>query len=1026
MFPRLVYARRKIGAARWLALPALAAASAALALGAGGAAAATEASVAPDREAGPVADPAASLNSRVIVQWERGTDHAERAEARAEAGVTYAAELGDPTFQLVEAEDGGATAAAAALEADPAVAVAEPDGFRKLEAIPNDPFFAQQWGLRNTGQAVAGLAGGKSGNDIDVVNAWNRSVGTPTTVVADIDSGYRADSPDLGPVEWTNPGEIPNNGIDDDGNGKIDDVHGWDFVGSSSQNPTEDNNPTDDNLISGGHGVHTAGIIGAAGDNGVGISGVARNVRIMPLRVCANEPTTNEVRCPFSSIIAAINYAGNNGAGVANLSLGGTTYSQLEVNAYAEHPGTLYVIAAGNDSANHESGEAGTKGHHYPCDYKPASESSPAVPGAIENTICVAALDPSEALASYSDYGTTSVDLGAPGTAVLSTFPASETLFSDNFETNDFATKWKALGIKFGRTNESPLTSFGISDTPGAAPEANHIYGVQSTSSVAVPGGTGACRLEGRRFRKGGGSEGAPYGLIVNGLFSPEFEFFGGETSGSAMVAFRTVPILELGGKTVQPFFEYRPGATVGAGYGSWLDDIALNCNAPLSTQPTYAFEQGTSMATPHVTGAAALLFSLKPTATITEVREALLTTTTPTASLAGKTVTGGRLDISAALNKLVPPGTETTSPETEFVTTPPANAGELAWKGEFHIRRVDADGGTFECKLDGGAFTSCGAAPGFVVSGGAHTLEVRAKNEAGIVDPTPASFTGTVDGTPPALAITEGPSGTAVASDAKFEFTATDAGGPVSTECSLDGAASAPCTSPKTYDSLADGEHEFAVVAEDAVGNTQRATRSWTIDTSPPALAITEGPSGSTTETGATFRFTATDPSGPVTTECSLDGAAFAACTSPKGYGSLALGGHEFKVRAEDALGHATSATRSWTVSASNGGGTLPPESFTMAEEAVVKANPPATPAPPPTTPAGCTVPKLAGKTLGAAKAALSAAGCKLGKVTSPKVPRGTKPPKLVVKTTTPGAGSRTTGTVAIKLAAKPKRHHH
>ena len=339
MFPRPVSTRRNIGGARWLALPALAAASAALVLGAGGAAAATEASVPSDREAGPVADPAAPVNSRVIVQWERGTNHAERAEARADAGVAYTAELGDPSFQLVEAEDGGAAAAAAALEADPAVAVAEPDGFRKLEAIPNDPFFAQQWGLRNTGQAVAGLAGGKSGNDIDVVNAWNRTVGTPTTVVADIDSGYRADSPDLGPVEWTNPGEIPNNGIDDDGNGYIDDVHGWDFVGPSSTSPTEDNDPTDDNLISGGHGVHTAGIIGAAGNNGVGISGVARNVRIMPLRVCANEPTTNEVRCPFSSIIAAINYAGDNGARVANLSLGGTTYSQVEVNAYAATPG---------------------------------------------------------------------------------------------------------------------------------------------------------------------------------------------------------------------------------------------------------------------------------------------------------------------------------------------------------------------------------------------------------------------------------------------------------------------------------------------------------------------------------------------------------------------------------------------------------------------------------------------------------------------------------------------------------------
>jgi subtilisin family serine protease len=864
MFPRPVSVWGKIAGRRGLGLPALAAASAALALGAGGAAAATGGPVPDDREAAPSSGPAGSLNSRVIVQWRDGADRAERVAARADAGVTYAAELGDPSFQLVETEGGGADAAAAALEADPAVAVAEPDGFRRLEAIPNDPFFAQQWGLRNTGQSVAGLAGGRSGNDIDVVNAWDRTVGTPSTVVADIDSGYRFDSPDLGPVVWTNPDEIPGNGIDDDGNGYVDDVHGWDFVGpNSTANPLpEDNDPTDDNLISGGHGVHTAGIIGAAGNNGIGISGVARNVRIMPLRVCANEPSTNEVRCPFSSIIAAINYAGNNGARVANLSLGGTIYSQLEVNAYAEHPETLYVIAAGNEAADNDSGGSGTSGHHYPCDYRPGAESSPLVSGAIENTICVAALDPSEALASYSDYGTTSVDLGAPGTAILSTFPASKTLFSDNFESNDFTTRWSPLGIAFGRTDEAPLTSFGIADTPGATPEANHIYGVELTEGIAVPAGTGACQIEGRRFRTGGGQFGAPYGLNIDGSHK---EFDGGETSGSEMLPFHTVPILNLGGHTVKPFFEYHATATPTAAEGAWLDDIALTCNAPLSTQPSYAFEQGTSMATPQVTGAAALLFSLKPTATVTEVREALLTTAAPTASLAGKTVTGGRLDVNAALNKLVPAGTETTAPDTEIQTsTPTVTAATTA---KFHARRLDADRGTFECSFSAiGAFKACGdEIEALGLAFGEHTLRVRAKNAAGIADPTPASFTWTV-------------------------------------------------------------RESFTVIGEETVT---------------PAPIPVAPPTSEPDQPSA--------PSGPTTTQ-------------PK----------------------------------------------------------------PLTSPAGCTVPKLAGKSLGVARAALSAAGCKLGKVISPKVPRGTKPPKLVVKTSTPAAGSRTTGAIGIKLAAKPKRHPH
>lgn len=290
---------------------------------------AVPAAIAADEQAtvpgGPPQRAAVYSDSRVIVQWAAGAGHADKVEARDNADVDFRGDLGDPKFQLVEVEPGQTSSKAIRdLEGNPAVAVAERDGYRSLDGIPNDPLFGQLWGLRNQGLGIDGFSGAISGDDANATAAWDRAVGSPSTVVADIDSGYRFDSPDLSPVAWENAADPPGGG-DNDGNGYVDDTHGYDFVGPNAESPTEDNDPTDDNLISGGHGIHTAGTIGAAGNNGTGITGVARNVRIMPIRVCANSASAgNETRCPFSSILKGINYAGNMHARAANMSLGAT------------------------------------------------------------------------------------------------------------------------------------------------------------------------------------------------------------------------------------------------------------------------------------------------------------------------------------------------------------------------------------------------------------------------------------------------------------------------------------------------------------------------------------------------------------------------------------------------------------------------------------------------------------------------------------------------------------------------------
>jgi subtilisin family serine protease len=589
--------------------------------------------------------PATAFSSdRVIVEWGPGADHADRAEARDNAEVEFDRDLGNREFQLVEVEPGqSAHDAIQQLRADPAVAVAERDSYSAPNALPNDPMFDQLWGLQNNGLGVDGFAGAVAGDDIDAAGAWLRTVGTPGTVVADIDSGYRFEHPDLANVAWTNQVEAAGtSGVDDDGNGITDDIHGADFVGNNGETPSTDGDPTDADLLSGGHGVHTAGTIGAQGNNGIGITGVAQDVRIMPLRVCSRFPNLEESRCPTSSQIAAINYAAAKGARVANMSLGGTSSSQAVVNAIAAAKETLFVISAGNDGQDNDSSP------HYPCDYRPQEQASPPVPGAIDNIICVAATDQADDLASFSDWGATSVDLGAPGTETLSTYPYI-TPFEEHFSVDDFVGKWPATGTDggFERTNEAPLLSFGMTDHKGDA-EGGKVRETTSTP-VTIPA-NGGCKLNQTRRVVLAGTDQYRYSVLLNGVEQISSAPPSTTVAGLDSRFLSLPPSFEAGGE-VQVRFRFTTGGSPNAGDGVWLDDVSISCVQAVGQASSYGFLQGTSMAAPHVTGAAGLLFSLKPSATVTEVKDALLSSVDPDPALAGKTTTGGRLDASQAMD---------------------------------------------------------------------------------------------------------------------------------------------------------------------------------------------------------------------------------------------------------------------------------------------------------------------------------------------------------------------------------------
>jgi len=277
------------------------------------------------------------------------------------------------------------------LRSSPLVEYAEPNYIRYLDRTPNDPDYPELWGLNNTGQT-----GGTPDADIDAPEAWDLQTGSSSVVVAVIDSGIDLMHEDLAANLWTNSGEIPGNGIDDDGNGYIDDVHGWDFRNN-------DNDPSDTSSACAGHGTHVAGIIGAVGDNGVGVVGVNWNVQIMPLR-CLGAFLGIFCAANDSDIIEAIEYYTGFGVRVSNNSYGGGPPSQaMEEVILASH--SVFVAAAGNDGTDNDTSP------NYPSNYN------------LDNIIVVAATDHNDQMAYFSNFGIKSVDLGAPGDGILSTLP---------------------------------------------------------------------------------------------------------------------------------------------------------------------------------------------------------------------------------------------------------------------------------------------------------------------------------------------------------------------------------------------------------------------------------------------------------------------------------------------------------------------------------------------------------------------------------------------------------------------------
>jgi hypothetical protein len=346
-------------------------------------------------------------SDRVIVKLKPGANSNEISNLQAQIGVTKVSTASQLGIDIWQIPSGTVEKIISTYKNDPRFEYIEPDYIITLEDVekpssatessekitpqattPNDPGYSQLWGLNNIGQS-----GGTADADIDAPEAWDIQKGNQNLVIGVIDTGVDYDHPDLSANIWTNPGEIAGDGIDNDSNGYIDDVRGWDFA-------YNDNNPMDVH----GHGTHVAGTIAGKGNNGVGVTGVAWNAKIMPLKFLNDSGSGST-----SNAILAINYATAKGVKLTNNSWGGGGYSQALYDAIntAGQQGALFIAAAGNSSQNTDTTPA------YPASYD------------LANIISVASTTRTDGLSWFSNYGATTVDLGAPGSDIYSAWPNS-------------------------------------------------------------------------------------------------------------------------------------------------------------------------------------------------------------------------------------------------------------------------------------------------------------------------------------------------------------------------------------------------------------------------------------------------------------------------------------------------------------------------------------------------------------------------------------------------------------------------
>jgi subtilisin family serine protease len=645
----------------------------------------------------------------LIVRFQSDLTVEEQSAVLSAEGARSGGSLGLPGLMLVKLPPGASVEeAVGAFEGDPDVLYAEPNYlYRITQTIPNDPSFGLLWGLNQAGD-----------HDIDAPEAWDTQTGSANVIVAVIDSGVAYNHPELNDNVWVN-NDPPGNG-DEDGNGRVDDTNGWDFV----QN---DNTPLDFN----GHGTHVAGTIGAEGNNATGIAGVNWEVQIMPVRAADAYGSLSN-----ADIAAAINYACAERADIVNGSFGGPGKSTAISNAIKSSPcsDTLFVFAAGNDGDVLNNNTAAS--NSYPCEYH---RPSPHGVGA-KKIICVAATNMNDGLASFSNRGKSAVHLAAPGVNILSTWPEWSPVFSDDLEAG-FA-NWTGAGGTgaWQRTSEASQSgSFSMTDSPGAEYPNNAEITIRNATALNLAGRVG-CGVE-YRLRlliRDFSPQGAPFDWFAAERGSSSTGpwvrdgVYAGSTQGNFALAFDDLSPLDGMANAFLRFRLHSDGSLRDG--GAHVDDVVVKCLQ--AGGEDYNEIDGTSMATPHVAGVAALLLAQEPAMTPAQLKNAILKGVDKKSGLANHVSTGGRLNADKSLTIAM----DHIEPETTITARPPNVTGSDRATFRFTSNET---GATFQCSHMNGPWLACSSPKVYKnLNNGLHRFRVRAIDKNGNVDQTPAEDT--------------------------------------------------------------------------------------------------------------------------------------------------------------------------------------------------------------------------------------------------------------------------------------------